>query len=304
MPVTNNTNTYKLERGKLMKIINKLITVLLFSLFINTQSYAMQVDLQLQLMIDVSNSISQSEFELQRQGYANAFKSTSVQNAITSLTNGIAVSVAYFSTTASGATVSFNNPKLSWVQLSTALDADNFGTSILSLTEPDPMGGGDGKTNIADAIQFGIGAFNNNGFDSARRVIDVSTDGVQNVDLIGVTDNCLSTAQLCTDVVVAQRAAAETAGITVNGLAILGAEDTSPFAALGTIDQYLAAFAITSDGFVVSADNLTDLAAFEAAITEKLTREISGTIIPLPAAVWLFGSSLIALLGLTRRRTA
>ena len=39
---------------------------------------------------------------------------------------------------------------------------------------------------------------------------------------------------------------------------------------------------------------------FEAAITDKLERELNP--VPVPAAVWLFGSGLLGLVGIARRK--
>src|SRR3954470_1795046 len=53
-----------------------------------------QVDLQLVLAVDVSGSVSHSRFELQKQGYATAFRNPQVINAIRSgMTQAIAVTM-------------------------------------------------------------------------------------------------------------------------------------------------------------------------------------------------------------------
>ena len=55
---------------------------------------AIEVDLQLVLAVDASGSVSQRRFELQKQGYAAAFRNPRVLKAISSLmTQSIAVTM-------------------------------------------------------------------------------------------------------------------------------------------------------------------------------------------------------------------
>ena len=307
-----------------MKSLLQSIAVVAVGLFMSMQVHATAVALELQLMIDTSGSVDQSEFILQRDGYVAAFNSVAVHDAIIAVGN-IAVSVAYFSTTATpGVPMEpgvglIANPQIGWTQLSSAMDAMNFATLIMGLSHTDNIdddddisvvpSGGTGETNIADALQFGISAFNNNDFEGNRRVIDVSTDGVQNTLLDGTdgTLTCLVPEQnFCTDIVSAQRDLAAAAGITVNALAINpdDLEEVPPadiLALLGLppdagIDDYLNAFVITDDGFVLST-NFDG--TFADTITQKITREISP--IPIPAAFWLFGSAL-GILALRNKR--
>lgn len=307
-----------------MKSLLHSTAVAAFTLFMSMQAHAVSVALELQLMIDTSGSVDQTEFILQRNGYVAAFNNVAVHNAIIAVGN-IAVSVAYFSTTATpgvpmepGAGL-ITNPQIGWTQLSSAMDAMNFATMIMGLSQTDNIdddddmtvvpSGGTGETNIADALQFGISAFDNNDFEGNRRVIDVSTDGVQNTLLDGTdgTGMCLVPAQnFCTDIVSAQRDLAAAAGITVNALAINpdDLDEVPPaeiLALLGLppdagIDDYLNAFVITDDGFVLSANFDS---TFADAITQKIAREISP--IPIPAAIWLFGSAF-GLLFLRKKR--
>ena len=305
-----------------MKSLLRGVAVTVVSLFISTQAHAVAVELQ--LMIDTSGSVDQAEFILQRDGYVAAFQSMAVHDAILAV-GSIAVSVGYFATTAiPGAPTdpagTIGNPLIGWMELTSAADANAFAgmIALLGPTDTQPVAsGGTGETNIAQAIQFGISAFDNNAFDGDRLVIDISTDGVQNTNLDGTEGDmppmgCLLTAALCTDVVSAQRDLAAAAGITVNALAINpddidqdiplppGVTIEQVLMSIGLppdagIDDYLNAFVITDGGFVLTASFDT----FAAAITQKIAREISP--IPIPAAFWLFGSA-IGLLTLTRKR--
>ena len=310
-----------------MKLLKQAIGLGVLALLLNIQAHAIPVALELNLLIDTSGSIDQTEFDLQVDGYEAAFRSASVQDAIVSLSGqgGIAVSVSYFSTLAdpvpTDGGVMITNPQIDWFQITNASQANMFADMIGSLgpTDGDGDGGGTGETNIADAINFGASGFSDNGFEGDRLVIDVSTDGVQNTLLDGTegTDTCLMQPALCTDILEAERDAVE-GSITVNGLAIESADfDFALLAAAAGVDpavlaaslglpsnpnisDYLELFAITSDGFVVSTQ-FDD--SFEQAITNKLTAEILGvTPVPLPAAFWLLGSAFIGLVTIARRQ--
>ncbi len=52
---------------------------------------AAPVALELALLVDVSGSVDATEYNLQKQGYINAFNDAVIQANITSLTGGIAV---------------------------------------------------------------------------------------------------------------------------------------------------------------------------------------------------------------------
>ena len=62
-------------------LVGLAIAVALF-LSIQQPASATPVGLELTLMLDVSGSISASEFDLQKSGYVQAFNSAAVQNAI------------------------------------------------------------------------------------------------------------------------------------------------------------------------------------------------------------------------------
>jgi hypothetical protein len=56
------------------------------------------VGTELVLSVDVSGSIDASEFTLQRQSYANAFRDSDVISLIAASPNGIAVTLQYWAT--------------------------------------------------------------------------------------------------------------------------------------------------------------------------------------------------------------
>jgi hypothetical protein len=203
----------------------------------------------------------------------------------------------YFSTTStSSALANWAAPILSWTLLTDAADAAAFATAIGNIARPsanpaDP----EGDTNIANGIATAADSLMNNGFEG-RMVIDVSTDGIQNVELDGTEGACgpdfTEFMQVCFDVVETQRDLAGLAGITVNAIGI--ETETTP----GLLTGYLADHVIIGDGsFVASA---LDFDSFSDAFADKLATELAP--IPVPAAVYLFGSALLGLGGLARRR--
>jgi hypothetical protein len=240
---------------------------------------AVPVALELSLVIDTSGSVSTAEYNLQRQGYQNAFLNSTVQGAIASFfpSGGIAVNVVQFSDNAQQA--------IGWTLLDSIADVNAFAATI----------GGMGRlfnggTDVQDGMAAGIASFANNGYEGTRLVMDVSGDGHQNVDpacsVSGPSYN-----QACASVQ-AQRDAAAAAGIRVNGLAI----EDGTYGATGLTNWYNANVR-TSDGFVLTAS----FATFEAAVTTKIGREITGGNVPEPGTLALVGLAL-ALVGAASRR--
>ncbi len=275
------------------------IACLLFA----TQARAIPVSLELALVLDISNSVDKDEYILQRDGYVNAFNNPGIQSAISALPQGVAVSLFFFSTTSTANRldtgdpdyVMWSAPVVDWTLLQDGSDATAFASQISALARPvvdpdDPKG----DTNIANAINTAAAELLGNGFEG-RRVIDISGDGIQNTELDGSQPfngcngtNSIFNPQLCFDVIDPEVAAAEAADITINGVAI-----TTESAQLA---GYFQDHVITSDGFVVVAE---DFNAFGDAILGKLGQEL---VIPIPAAIWLFGSGLAVLLACSRSK--
>ena len=259
------------------------------------------VGVQLALLIDISGSVDATEYGQQMQGYENAFNDPIIQGLVANTAGGVGIAAFLFSTTTtSSALASWSAPILNWRILDSAADAGQFATEIGAFTRPsanpsDP----EGDTNIANGIQTAAGSIMGNGYESDLMIIDVSTDGIQNVELDGTEGDCgpplTEFQQVCFDVVEDERDLAGFMGITINAIGI--ETETTP----GLLTGYLADHVIIGDNaFVASA---LDFDAFSGAIIEKLTTELSAApVIPVPAAVYLFGSALLGLGGLARRR--
>jgi hypothetical protein len=198
------------------------------------------VDLQLVLAVDVSGSVSDERFRLQRNGYAEAFRNWRVLEAVRS---GSARAIAVTMTQWTG-------PSQQQVVVVWTVVRDE--ASMLALadaierTTRQLYGGG---TSISGAIEHAMTLFPAPGFAGGRRVIDVSGDGANNRGKPAAE----------------ARDAAVKAGITINGLPIMALEPN--------LDQYYLNNVIGGpNAFHIVAETYE---TFAEAVLKKLITEIS-----------------------------
>jgi hypothetical protein len=216
------------------------------------------VDLLLVLAADVSRSVDQGKFQLQRDGYATAISDKRVLEAITA---GRHRRIAICFVEWSG--VSSQRLVIDWTLIDGADAARKFGDQLLELPRSFAE-----RTSISGGIDFAMGVLARAPYQSGRRTIDVSGDGTNNSgrDVTLARDEALA------------------AGVTINGLAILSdrplawnPEHTNP---PGGLPNYFRNFVIGGPGaFVVVAENFN---SFGQAIVRKLIAEIAEA--PPPAA--------------------
>jgi hypothetical protein len=204
------------------------------------------VDLELVLAADVSRSIDDNEFTLQRLGYAQAFRDKKVIDAIRS-GSFRRIAVIFVEWTGIG----LQKAVIDWTLIDGEASAEAFAVQLIEMPRTYYIGGG---TAVGEAIFYSSGLFADNGFEGERRVIDVSGDGPVNRG---------RPASQGRDFAVSQ-------GITVNGLPILGLEPR--------LDAYYETQVIGGPGaFSIPAQGFED---FANAVRSKLIREIASRVAP------------------------
>jgi hypothetical protein len=217
-----------------------------------TARAADQVDLLLVLAADVSRSIDDQKFELERRGYAAALSDPQVLQAIASGPNGrIAIAFVEWAGASSQRLV------IDWTLIRNGEDAKGFAGRLLET----PRSFAD-RTAIGAGIDFARAQFARSPYASDRHVIDVSGDGTNNSgrDVREARDDAVAA-----DVT------------TINGLAILSTtpipynpEHTNP---PGGLENYYRENVVGgTNAFVMVAESFE---SFGKSIIAKLVREIS-----------------------------
>ena len=210
-----------------------------------------QVDLLLVLAADVSRSVDEKEFKLQRQGFAAAMVDPRVLRAMTGGPTGrIAVIFVEWASEFEQRVV------VDWAVISGERDAQDVAQRVLEAPRSYW-----GRTSISAAIEFSMAALARSPFQSDRHVIDVSGDGTNNSGID----------------VVAARDAAIAKGVTINGLVILSEEPlpTNPSHTHppGGLTAYFENNVIGGPGaFVIEAEGFE---TFGQSIISKLIKEIA-----------------------------
>ena len=131
---------------------------------------AEDVDVALVLVTDVSRSIDDTEFKLEKDGYASAFTSEKVLEAIHGGPAGkIAVSYVEFASSFEVRTV------LDWTVIRDKASAQAFVDQLAAA--PRSFWG---RTAISAGIDQAVQLLAETGFNAARQVIDVCGDGTNN----------------------------------------------------------------------------------------------------------------------------
>ncbi len=212
------------------------------------------VDAAVVLAADVSRSIDDGEFVLERHGYADAIQSQKLLDAISTGPHR-AIALAYVE----WAGDSEQRLVVDWATIRNADDARAFAVSLAGASRSFV-----GRTAIGSAIDFAFALFSETKFSADRRVIDVSGDGTSNQG----------------SPVAGARDAAVRAGVTINGLTIFNrrAAAEGGYLALhtnppGGLAQYYRSNVIGGPGaFVVPID---DFNSFGDAMIRKLVNEIA-----------------------------
>jgi Protein of unknown function (DUF1194) len=210
-----------------------------------------RVDLLLVLAADVSRSVDDKEFKLQREGFATAVVDPRVLRAMMmGPTKRIAVAFIEWASEFEQRVV------VDWTVVAGEGDAKALAARIRGA--PRSFWG---RTSISAAIEFSMSALARSPFQSDRRVIDISGDGTNNSgpDVVAVRD------------------AAIAKNVTINGLVILSPEPlpTNPTHTHppGGLKAYYERNVIGGpDAFVLEAENFE---SFGQSIISKLIKEIA-----------------------------
>ena len=199
-----------------------------------------EVSVALVLALDTSFSVSNGRFELQKEGYAAAFRNPQVLSAIRSLsTQSIAVTMFQWTGPLLHVVVA------EWALIDDQASANAFADTIAAAPRRLFRGG----TSISGAIDYSRVLLAQSPFHGARRIIDISGDG---------SNNSGRPVTVARDQAVAD-------GISINGLPILTVEPG--------LDRYYYDNVIGGSGsFMIPAQNYD---TFADAILKKLISEIA-----------------------------
>ena len=204
-----------------------------------------EVDLALVIAVDISYSMDVEEQELQREGFAEAFRSPLVHNAIR---NGMLGRIAVTYMEWAGA--ADQRVMLPWTVLDDPETILAFADRIASV----PLRRAQ-RTSVSGAIDAAARQFEELGLEATRKVIDVSGDGANNQGRS----------------VVQARDEAIARGITINGLPIM--LKNPGYLDVPQLDIYFRDCVIGGQGaFMVPA---RETSQFQQAIKAKILLEVS-----------------------------
>jgi Protein of unknown function (DUF1194) len=216
-----------------------------------TTARAEAVDLAIVFAADMSRSVDDDEFKLQRQGYAAAVADPSVLRAIAAGQHG-GIAICF---------IEWSGPEeqqvvAEWTVIRDGESAASFAATLL--TAPRSFAG---RTSISAAIDFSRAYAAKLGVGAERRIIDISGDG---------TNNSGRPAPDARDEAVA-------AGFTINGLAIINENPNPGFLAHTQppegLPEYYRQNVIGGPGSFLLV--VQDFNSFGQAITNKLVTEIA-----------------------------
>ena len=231
----------------------RVLALLLLLLVPGLARAADSVDVALVLVSDVSRSVDDSEYKLEKDGYAAAFLDPRVLAAIKGGAIGsIAVAYVEFAGSYEVRTV------LDWHLIRDEPSAHGFVDELAAAPRSYW-----GRTSISAGIDRAMQMIGEAGYDAQRRVIDVAGDGTNNSgrDVSAARDDAVA------------------AGVTINGLAIINEHPVSyTFAHVqppGGLENWYRENVTGGPGSFVL--EVRSFQTFGEAMTRKLLNEIAGT---------------------------
>ena len=206
------------------------------------------VDLELVLAVDISRSMDHGEQLMQRQGYAEAFRSQEVVEAITGGGYG-RIAVTYME----WAGVGTDRVVIPWTLIDSRESSLRF-ADLLEQQQPLRLS----RTSISHALVSAGKLMGTSGYRPLRQVIDVSGDGPNNQGspVAEVRDDIVSR------------------GVVINGLPLMVRLSTWGFGDIEKLDEYYFDCVVGGTGsFVIPVYSWEE---FPKAVRRKLVLEIAG----------------------------
>src|SRR6202007_3039728 len=148
-----------------------LVAIVLFALCsVTGEARSAGVDLEVILAADVSRSIDDAEFDLQRKGYAAALSDPRVLAAIHGR-SGAAIGVCFIEWSGD----EDQQVVVDWTEIRDEEDAGSMAAAILAAPRSFM-----GRTSISAPIAFAMSHSTKPKWRASRRIIDVSGDGTNN----------------------------------------------------------------------------------------------------------------------------
>jgi hypothetical protein len=221
--------------------------VLALSLAVPAAADDVEVDVELVLAVDISQSMDEYEQQVQRDGYVSALVSEEMMKAVAyGMTGKVAVTYIEWGGVGEQFVVA------DWQLIDGPESAEAFAARLAEAPLKTVQ-----RTSISSALAYAGGLFADNGYKGARQVIDISGDGPNNQGGVVTTSR---------DALVAQ-------GVTINGLPLMLTDGASWYH-LPNLDHYYEDCVIGGPGsFVVPVRSLD---GFADAIRLKLVLEIAG----------------------------
>lgn len=208
----------------------------------------LEVDVELFLAVDVSRSMSPSELEIQRRGYAEALASDDVAQAVAGGLIG-AVAITYVE----WAGANSQREIIPWTVVTNASELRAVADQVAANFDPSLR-----RTSISGALMYAAESIEANAFHGLRRVIDVSGDGPNNDGrpVLRAREHVLAK------------------GITINGLPLMTRDGLGQRWHLEDLDAYYHNCVIGGPGaFIIPVLSWDQ---FAAAVRRKLVLEIAG----------------------------
>jgi len=222
-------------------------------LALTSAARAEDVDLLLVLAADVSRSIDEGKFNLQREGYIAAITDPAVVKAMQMAGSRHRIGLMFIEWAGVGET----KVVAEWTGIGSAVEAQHFADQIAAAPRSFY-----GRTSIAGAIDESMAQLRASPLKSDRRVIDISGDGTNNAGRE----------------IAAARDEAVEQGITINGIVILSAVPL-PFNPAhthppgGLLAYYQNNVIGGPNSFAMAAEGFE---TFGQALRTKLVKEIAG----------------------------